>query len=117
MKYNVDLRAAFVGLTFLPNPVVIGTNNINPLLILHDQQIEYRNLFTTNKLSYSNIKQVDIYMAWHTNNIIFTPTNGVFTVNCNVRSKAQFLEALKLLQEKGLSLSDKALAYINCTED
>ena len=115
MKYIADLRAAFVGLTFLPQPLVVGGNNLAPKLVLHNEEIEYRALFVTGRLKYCDIKEVAAYNTWLTNNVIIVPDKGIFTISFNVRTQAQQIEILKLLQGKSCSLTKKALALISST--
>lgn len=106
---KINLRAAFLGLKFLPHPLGIGGNNLNPKLFLHDNEIEYRNVFTTHKLRYDAIDKVDTFTTFKTNNIILKPSNSIFTHSFNVKDKEQFKVALQFLSEKNCPLTDKAI--------
>ncbi|MEZ5002627.1 MAG: hypothetical protein R2730_06290 [Chitinophagales bacterium] len=106
---KINLRAAFLGLKFLPHPLGIGGNNLNPKLLLHDNEIEYRNVFTTRKLHYNAIEKVNTFTTFKTNNIIIKPFNSIFTHSFNVKDKEQFKMALKFLSEKNCPLTDKAI--------
>lgn len=112
MNYSVDLVAAFLGLTFLPHPLVIGTNNLNPELVLQDDGITYRSLFTKGHIGYAQINYVGFYKAWATKNVIVTTKGSVFTHCFNIRSEKQVIETLKIFKEKGCELSSKASTYL-----
>lgn len=113
MNYSVDLVAAFLGLTFLPHPLVIGTNNLNPELVLQDDGITYRSSFTKGHIGFAQINNVGFYKAWATKNVIITTKDSVFTHCFNIRSEEQVIETLKIFKEKGCVLSTKANAYLN----
>lgn len=112
MNYSVDLVAAFLGLTFLPHPLVIGTNNLNPELVLQDDGITYRSSFTKGYISYAQIKSIGFFKAWATKNVIVTTKGSVFTHCFNIRSEKQVIETLKIFKEKGCDLSTKASTYL-----
>ncbi|MEZ5023532.1 MAG: hypothetical protein R2728_09795 [Chitinophagales bacterium] len=109
---KINIRAAFLSFKFIPRPFTIGYNNINPKLIFHDDEIEFRNVFTTNKLRYDAIESVDIYTIFKTNNIILKPKNSILTHSFNVKDKSQFQLALQFLSDKNCPLSEKALKAI-----
>lgn len=104
--YTANLRAGFVGLRFLPDLIAIGTNNLNPKLILHDSHVEYKGAFFTNTLPYADIELVDVaFVGSGTNNLTIIPRTGLTTFTGNFEKKAQLYQFLALFQAKGCPLS------------
>lgn len=112
MSQEINLSAAFVGLKFLPSVVAIGSNSINPKLVLHDDQIEYRALFGTDIMSYSALEKVDVYLNYRTANICITRQDSVFTFAGNLGDKAKLINVLHIVKGKNCTLTDKALKLL-----
>ncbi|TPG72297.1 hypothetical protein [Hymenobacter nivis] len=104
--YTANLRAGFVGLRFLPELIAIGTNNLNPKLILHDGHVEYRGAFFTNSLPYASIELLNVaFVGSGTNNLTIVPRTGLTTFTGNFEKKAQLYQFLALFKAKGCPLS------------
>lgn len=112
MSQEVKLIAAFLGLRFLPLPLAIGSNSINPKLVLHDSTVEYRALFSTDVIRYSDIEEVDIYLAYKTTNISIQPKDSIFRFVGNLNNKARLIEVLRFLKQKNCSLTERALKLL-----
>jgi len=117
MKQNIKLFAAFIGLKFLPRQLGIGHNSINPKLILYDDKIEYRSLIFTQKLNYSDIEKVDVFLAWKTTNICISKKNSIFTFAGNLNNKQSLTELVIFFNSKKCNLTSKALELINGKRD
>ncbi len=111
MSQTIKLTASFLGLKFLPPPFGIGSNSINPKLILHDDELEYR-VFKTNLVSYSDIEQVDIFLFYKTTNLLLTRSDSIFTFGGNLNDKAKLVEVLQFLASKGCRMTEKALRFM-----
>ncbi|MCR9228453.1 MAG: hypothetical protein NXH90_13625 [Flavobacteriaceae bacterium] len=111
---TVKLVAAFRGITFLPGPFVIGSNNANPKLVLGKNHIEYRNLVRTHKKTYAQIKKVDVYinsfrmMGVGTTNICLTFKDSMFTFSGNLNDKKRLQGLVAYFVTKGVPLTEKA---------
>lgn len=114
MNQKIELVAAFVGLTFLPQPFVLGSNTINPKLVLHEEEIEYRALFTTNTVRYTELEKVDVFLfGKKTTNLCLSRPNSIFTFVGNLNNKAKLIEVLQFLQTKNCRLTDRAINLVN----
>ena len=115
---KVKLVAAFLGVKFLPMPFSIGSNNLNPKLILKESHIEYRNIFFTNKKPYTQIDYVDIYtnslkiFGITTTNICIFFKNDIFTFVGNLNSAERLKDLLITFSELGVILSEKSIKFI-----
>ena len=90
-------------------PIVFSTNNANPKLILHYDHVEYRGGFVTRKVNYDEIEKVDVYfMGKRTNNIVIHKSTGIRTFIGNFRNRVQLQEFLRIFENKGCLLTDKA---------
>ena len=112
MSQDVNLVASFLGLKFLPPALGIGSNSLNPKLIFHEDEIEYR-VFLTNRVAYSDIEKVDVLIFYKTTNLLLTRKDSVFTFGGNLNDKARLVEVLKFLQRKDCFLTEKALNLMN----
>lgn len=110
MSHTIKLTASFLGLKFLPPPFGLGSNSINPKLILHDDELEYR-VFRTNSVGYSDIEQIDIFLFYKTTNLLVFRRDSVFTFGGNLNDKAKLIEVLAFLASKGCVLTEKALRF------
>ena len=104
--YTASLRAGFIGLRFLPNIIAIGTNNLNPKFILHEEYIEYKGAFFTNELAYSAVEKVEAaFIGTGTNNLTITPQTGLTTFTGNFHAREQLCQFLDILDTKGCLLT------------
>ena len=113
MTGEVNLLAAFLGLKFLPQPLVIGSNSINPRLILHDEEFEYRIFFTTHKIKYTDVDLVDVYTRFNTANVCISRKDSVFTFSGKLISKARLIELVQFLKSKNCILTANATDLLN----
>lgn len=105
-QYTADLRAGFVGLRFLPDIIALGTNNLNPKLILRQEAIEYRGAFFTSTIAYSDVEKVAVaFIGRGTNNLTITPRIGLTTFTGNFRHRSQLYQFLAFLSSKGCPLT------------
>ena len=109
---DVNLIAGFVGLKFIPMPIVVGTNNINPKLLLNDFDFEHRGAFFSKKDFYGNVKNVDVFFARKTTNVIITKDNSIFTFVGNTNSNSELYKCLVFLEKKGCEMSEKANDFL-----
>jgi hypothetical protein len=117
MTQKIDLLAAFLGLRFLPMPFTIGSNTINPKLILHDETVEYRAVFTTTAVPYSEIEKVDVFiLGQQTTNLCLYQRESMFTFIGNLNNRARLIEVLRFFQTKNCPLTIKALELIHTAE-
>jgi hypothetical protein len=107
-KFKVRLIASFLGLKFLPSPLILGFNNFSPKLVLSDKEVEYRAFILTNHISYDEIEKVDIFLWHQTTNVNIKRKNSVFTFGGNTNDENELYKCLKYLKEKGCMLTDKA---------
>lgn len=112
MSQKVELIASFLGLRFLPPPLGIGSNSINPKLIFHEDEVEYR-VFSTTRINYTSIEKVDVFLFYKTTNLLLTRHDSVFTFGGNLNDRAKLIEVLRFLQRKGCSLTEKALNFMH----
>ena len=116
-KKHIALRAGFVSLKFLPSPLSIGGNNINPKLVLDRDHFEYRGLFSSKARMYSEIEEIDIYVnilpIFSSSNISFKFKDSPFTFSASLRKGEELIDLLIFLQEKGCKLSKKAHEFIS----
>ena len=108
MSQPIQLAAAFLGLKFLPHPLVLGSNNLNPKLILHDEQVEYRATFSTDLISYTAIEKIDVYFSYKTTTIRIIRQDSVFTFAGNLSDKNKLVDVLQFFKNKNCLLTDKA---------
>ncbi|QEI04987.1 hypothetical protein FXN63_03365 [Pigmentiphaga aceris] len=94
---SVPVAASFTGLTFLPW-VAITSNNLNPLLAIHPDRIEYRALRLRTR-PISDIADVDVQLARGTVNLVFRFRDSSMTFIANVGQQALAAQALAALPE------------------
>ncbi len=108
-KQIADLIAGFGSFKFVPMPIVFSTNNLNPKLILYFDHVEYRGGFFTRKVKYNEIEKIDVYFRGNrTNNIVIYKSTGIGTFIGNFRNRVQLKEFLRIFEDKGCLLTDKA---------
>ena len=112
--HSVSLKAAFKGVKFIKMPFVIGTNNLNPLLELYQNDIQYRNLFFKSTKRYETIETVDVFvhkgmlLGKTTTNICLYFKNSIFTFVGNTDNLEQLKEVVIFFKDRGCNLSKKA---------
>ncbi|WP_240196682.1 MULTISPECIES: hypothetical protein [Stenotrophomonas] len=106
----VTLEASFAGLTFLPW-FAWASNSLNPKLILHADQVEYRVLRTRTR-PYSEIARVDYRKAPGTENVVLEFHAAKMTFIANTGLVRRTREAIALLHQQGCPLSDRAQALL-----
>ncbi len=118
-EVKVSLVAAFQSLKFLPKPLAIGANNVNPKLLLLEDGIEYRNLFFTNRKRYDQIEMIDIHLgsfemlSVKTTNIYISFNDSIFTFMGNLNSLDKLKNLLIEFRDRGCPLSEEALNLID----
>jgi hypothetical protein len=120
---NIKIIAGFVSLKFLPKPMSIGHNNLNPKLILKKDSIEYKGAFFTNNSSYDNIESIDIYIndslkvgRIGTINLYILFKNTQFIFIANINNKAKLREVIEIFNDIGVSISKDAKVFMNTKE-
>jgi hypothetical protein len=111
-EVKCSLIASFLGVKFIPMPIVLGVNNFNPKLIFRDHEIECRACFTTKRTVYNEVESVDVFFARKTTNICIRWKNSVFTFIGNFNNKELLKEALLIMRAKDCPLSAAALLFI-----
>jgi hypothetical protein len=107
---RVPLRAAYgstQGLGMLGG----SHNNLNPLLLIYDDHIEYRVLKRT-AVPYADIAGVDAVTGWGRAALVLSFTNSKFLFTGNTGGKTALAEALRHLRDKGCRLTDAARAIV-----
>ena len=108
-KHIADLIEGFGSFKFIPMPIIFSSNNANPKLILHFDFIEYRGGFVTRRVKYMDIEKIDFYSSGkRSNNIIVYKRTGIRTFIGNFKNRTQLKEFLKIFENKGCLLTEKA---------
>lgn len=113
-KIAIQLIAAFKGVKFIKMPFVLGSNNLNPILILRENHITYRNLFLKSNKTYECIETVDVFISKSklfnklTTNICLYFKDSIFTFVGNTNDLEGLRMVVNLLKNKDCSLSKKA---------
>lgn len=92
---SVPVLASFTGFTFLPW-AAITSNNLNPVLAIHPDRIEYRALRLRTR-PISDIADVDVQLARGTVNLVFRFHGSSTTFIANVGQQALAAQALSAL--------------------
>jgi len=92
---SVPVLASFTGFTFLPW-AAITSNNLNPVLAIHPDRIEYRALKLRTR-PISDIADVDVQLARGTVNLVFRFHGSSRTFTANVGQQALAAQALAAL--------------------
>jgi hypothetical protein len=107
---SVPLNAAFGSLRSF-GPFAGTRNNFNPLLVFHDDRVEYR-VIVRASAPYTEIRGVDISPARRTPSLILTFAASGFVFTGKVAGRQALADALRFLQGKGCSLSDAAREFL-----
>lgn len=114
---NIALRAGFVGLKFLPHPLVVGSNNLNPKLVLRKDDFEYRGLFLSKIRRYTDIDIVDVYVNAYpiiaTSTIILEFKDSPFVFSGSLSQGEMLRDLVLFFQDRGCSLSKRAEDFLN----
>jgi hypothetical protein len=92
---SVPVLASFSGLSFLPW-AAFTSNNLNPVLSIHPDRIEYRALKLRTR-PISDIAEVDVQLARGTVNLVFRFHDSSMTFTANVGQQALAAQALSAL--------------------
>jgi hypothetical protein len=109
---QIGLKAAFGGLTWLPWWIALGSSNLSPLLDLQDEKIVYR-IVQTKEAAYGEIASVDFRKAIGTRNIQLSFADSSWTFSGNVVDDDQARAALRILRDKGCTLTKRAAAFLD----
>jgi hypothetical protein len=107
---TVPLNAAFGSLRGV-GPFAGTRNNFNPLLVLHEDRVEYRVIRRTTA-PYAEIAGVDISPARRAPSLILTFTGTGFVFTGKITSRQALADAVRFLQGKGCPLSAAALEFL-----
>ena len=108
---QVELKAAFGGLTWLPWWISISQSNLSPLLDLQDDRIVYK-IIGRGEARYEDVVAVDFRRTIGTRNVQLAFKGSCRTFTGNVADDGQARAALAMLRDKGCPLSDRASAYL-----
>jgi hypothetical protein len=108
---KVNVIASFLGLKFLPRVIALAFNNLNPKLILTNDDIEYRAFVFNRRLAYAEIESVDILLWIQTTNVYLVRNNSIFTVSANTNNEYELYRCLEYLKRKGCNLSERASEF------
>ena len=106
---NIELKAAFTGLTWLPSWVALSTSNLSPRLVLEADDIDYK-VIRSARRRYEEIASVDFRKTWGTRNIIIRFKTDSTTFTDNAVSDEEARRGLVGLLAKGCFLSSRAKA-------
>ena len=101
---QIPLSASFSSLKGA-GPFGGGHNNLNPLLVLHADGVEYRVIRRTT-VPYADISAVDVAGP----NLLLTFANSAFTFTGKTRDRQALAAALRFLRDKRCPLSANAEA-------
>lgn len=108
---QVDLKAAFGGLSWLPWWLALRRSNLSPSLALNDDGIAYRVIASAAR-RYDEIASVDFRKAIGTRNILIAFSGSSWTFSGNVVDDGQARNALAFLRDKGCPLTDRARSFL-----
>lgn len=106
--FHVRLVAAFGGCKGIPW-IGFSRNNLSPLLILHDAEVEYR-VILRRRRRYGDISRVDARNFAGVISIILEFRGSWWSFTGNTDDKHLAAKAFHLLAEKGCPLSEQARA-------
>ena len=106
----IPLVASFAGWKGIPW-LGWAHNSLSPLLVLHDDHIQYRVIRTHGK-PYHVIAGVDYRTAIATTNVVITFTDSITSFAANTRSEAIARAVIGQLADKGCPLSPRAAQLI-----
>jgi hypothetical protein len=109
---GIDLIAGFDSFSFLPTWVALGSNNLNPTLLLFPEHMELKTTGRS-KIKYAQIKQIDARTSIKTHNVIFYFKRSISRRAVNIRDQQRFLEVLNFFNDQDLELSPKAQSYLS----
>lgn len=112
-QFKVKLIASFLGLKYVPLPIVFGSNNANPKLIFKDNEVEHRAIFITRKISYEDISSIDVFLAPMTTNICLVKNNSIFTFIGNTNSEPELYNCLLYLKNKNCEFTSRAKVFFD----
>jgi len=109
---QIELKAAFGGLTWLPWWISLTSANLSPMLDLQDDKVVYR-IVSRGEAPYADIASVDFRNTIGTRNIQLTFANRSWTFTGNVVDDAQARTALAMLRDKGCALTRRATTFLD----
>ena len=109
---QIELKAAFGGLTWLPWWISLASSNLSPMLDLRDDKLAYR-IVATKEAAYTEIALVDFRKAIGTRNIQLNFVGRSWTFSGNVVDDDQARAALAMLRAKGCTLTKRAAAFLD----
>ena len=108
--FKIPVRATFIGFRNVPL-IAIATNSLNHSLILFENCVEYK-VCRTRRYNYSKIDSVGIFRTIGTENIEINFHNSLFSFSGNLFEKENLLELLQFFKLKEISLTDKAVDFV-----
>lgn len=106
--YKVPIRASFRGPKAIPM-LALAKNNMNPLLVLHEEYLEFRVLGRASK-RYTDIEWVTTYSNHRSLRMAFVDDGFVFSAFLPNREEMASLMAF--LDRKGVTLTDHARSLL-----
>ncbi|WNW10299.1 hypothetical protein RRX38_03735 [Pseudomonas sp. DTU_2021_1001937_2_SI_NGA_ILE_001] len=107
---TVTLLAAFCGWKAIPW-FAWAHNNLNPVLVLHADEVEYRVLRRRRK-PYAAIQQVDYREMRGTRNVVLEFHDSVVTFIGNTGRTESARQVVQRLKDQGCPLSERAEALL-----
>ena len=105
--FESDLRASFIGLSFIPKLFALSSNSIAPALNLYENHIKYRGLVGLRSCDYENIVKVDILTMPFTKSVVLC--FRTLTFSGNFRDDENRSACLQSFSNKGCQLTAEAL--------
>ena len=109
---RIPVRAAFIGLKWLPSLFAVGHNNLNPELTLFGDRLEIKSV-KTYEIAFEDIREVGVLKTFGTRNIRLKLSSGLLTHTANVQDDDSFRAVLEFLVERGLHLNGKARKHLS----
>lgn len=111
--FKVPIVGGYWGTKSLPKLVALAHNNANPLLVLYEDRILTRAIFSKKTYAYQQIEKVDVTEAIMTENINLYIRDSNSIVSFNVYSRDNLREVVGFLDRKGISLTENARRFIS----
>lgn len=109
---DIELKAAFTGVTWLPSWIALSSSSVSPHLILDDEGIDYK-VIRSARRRYDEVASVDFRKGWGTRNITIRFKTGSMTFTGNAVNDEGARQGLAGLRGKGCALTARAVAFAN----